>query len=72
MLGRGNKGFILGYQTLSLVDIEGFPLGHGEAPINVNEKRLMETLLDKQLGEDIEGKLVAGDSQFESSKSLML
>ena len=67
-LGRGKKGFVLGYQSLFLVDIEGFPLGHVEAPANVNEKKLVEPLLDKLLGEDIEVELVAGDSQFESSQ----
>jgi len=65
-LGRGKKGFVLGYQSLFLVDIEGFPLGHVEAPANVNEKKLVGPLLDKLLGEDIEVELVAGDSQFES------
>jgi hypothetical protein len=67
-LGRGKKGFILGYQSLFLVDIEGFPLGHVEAPANVNEKMLVESLLDRLLGEDIEVELMAGDSQFESSQ----
>ena len=52
-LGRGKKGFLLGYLSLFLVDIEGFPLGHIEAPLNVNEKQLVE-------------KLLAADSQFES------
>ena len=65
-VGRGKKGFVLGFQSLFLVDVEGFPLGHIEAPVNVNEKRLVEPLLDKLLGEDIEVELVAGDSQFES------
>jgi hypothetical protein len=65
-LGRGKKGFFLGYQSLFLVDIEGLPLGHEEASANVNEKRLVEPLLDRLLGEDIEVELVAGDSQFES------
>jgi hypothetical protein len=65
-LGRGKKGFVLGYQSLFLVDIEGFPLGHVEAPANVNEKRLLEPLLDG-LG-DIEVELLAGDSQFESEQ----
>jgi hypothetical protein len=32
----------------------------------VNEKRLVEPLLDKFLGEDIELELAVGDSQFES------
>jgi hypothetical protein len=65
-LGRGKKGFVLGYQSLFLVNVEGFPLGHVEASANVNEKKLVEPLLDKLLGEDIEVELVAGDSQFES------
>ena len=67
-LGRGMKSFVLGYQSLFLVDIEGFPLGHVEAPANVNEKKLVEPLLDRLLGEDIEVELVAGDSQFESEQ----
>ena len=65
-LGRGKKGFVLGYQSLFLVDIEGFPLGHVEASVNVNEKRLVEPLLDRLLGENIELELAVADSQFES------
>jgi len=65
-LGRGKKGFLLGYQSLFLVDIEGFPLGHVEAPLNVNEKQLVEALLTRVLGECIEVELLAADSQFES------
>jgi len=67
-VGRGKKGFTLGYQSLFLVDIEGFPLSHVEASLNVNEKRLVASLLDKALGESIEVELVAGDSQFESGE----
>jgi hypothetical protein len=65
-LGRGAKGFLLGYQSLFLVDVEGFPLGHVEAPLNLNEKELVEELLDRVLGECIEVELLAADSQFES------
>ena len=65
-LGRGKSGFYLGYRSLFLVDIEGFPLGHVEAPANVNEKSMVEPLLDSILGEDIEVELVAGDSQLDS------
>jgi hypothetical protein len=65
-VGRGKKGFSLGYLSLLLDDIEGFPLGHVEAALNVNEKQLMETLLLKVLGECIEVELLAGDSQLES------
>ena len=37
-----------------------------EAPLNVNEKQLVGSLLDRVLGEDLEVELLAGDSQFES------
>ena len=40
-VGRGKKGFYLGYQSLFLTDIEGLPLGHVEAPANVNEKEMV-------------------------------
>ena len=42
---------MLGYLSLFLVDIEGFPLGHVEASLNVNEKQLVEALLHKVLGD---------------------
>lgn len=67
-LGRGPEGFYLGYRSLFLVDMEGFPLGHVEAPANVNEKKLVERLLEEALGEDLEIELVAGDSQLESQR----
>ena len=65
-MGRGKHGFYLGYQSLFLTDIEGFPLGHVEGPANVNESLLVEPLLERVLGESIEVELVAGDSGFES------
>jgi len=65
-VGRGKKGFLLGYRSLFLVDIEGFPLGHVEAPLNVNEKQMVESLLERVLGEDIEVELLVADSQIES------
>jgi len=65
-VGRGKKGFSLGYQSLFLTYIEGLPLGHVEAALNVNEKQLVEVLLLKVLGESIEVELLAGDSQLES------
>ncbi len=67
-LGRGRKGFYLGYRSLFLTDVEGFPLGHVEAPANVNEPLLVEPLLDRVLGEDLEVELLAGDSGFESRR----
>jgi hypothetical protein len=69
-LGRSGKGFYLGYRTVFLTDIEGFPLGHLEAPVNVNETLMVEPLLDRVLGEDIEVELLAGDSGFESRRVL--
>ena len=68
-VGRGKKGFYLGYQSLFLVDIEGLPLGHEEAPANVNEKELVEPLLDRVLDEGLEMELAVGDSQFESQNT---
>ena len=67
-LGRGRQGFYLGYRSVFLTDIEGFPLGHMEAPANVNEPLMVEPLLDKVLGEDIEVELLAGDSGFEARR----
>ena len=67
-VGRGDKGFYLGYQSLFLTDMEGFPLGHEEAPANLNEKELMEPLLARILGENLEIELVAADSQQESPR----
>ena len=67
-LGRGPEGFYLGDRSLFLVDMMGFPLGHVEAPANVNEKKLVEGLLEEALGEDLEVELVAGDSQLDSRK----
>ena len=42
--------------------MENFPLGHVEALANVNEKKLVEPLLERLLGEDLEVKLIMGDS----------
>jgi len=67
-LGRGRRGFYLGYRTVFLTDIEGFPIGHIEAPANVNEPLMVEPLLDRVLGEDLEVELLAGDSGFESRR----
>jgi len=67
-LGRGRKGFYLGYRSVFLTDIEGFPLGHMEAPANVNEPLMVEPLLDRVLGEDSEVELLAGDSGFEARR----
>ena len=71
-VGRGKSGFSLGYQSLFMADIEGFPLGHLEAALNVNEKQLVGSLLGKVLGESIEVELIAGDSQFESREVFSL
>ena len=69
-LGRGGKGFYLGYKSLFLTDVEVFSLGHVEAPANVNEPLLVGPLLDRALGEDIEVELLTGDSVFESRRVL--
>ena len=64
----GPEGFYLGYRSLLLIDMEGSPLGHVEAPANVNEKDLVEQVLNDALGGDVEVELVAGDSQLESDR----
>ena len=66
--GRGKKSFLLGYLSLFLIDIEGFPLGHVEAPANENEKDLMEFLLDRVLGEGLEIEPLAADSQYSNGR----
>ena len=71
-VGRTKKGaFDLGYLSLMMADIEGFCLGHVESSLNVNEKKLMEPLLDSVLGDDIEVELLSADSQFESGELFM-
>jgi len=67
-VGRGPEGYYLGYRSLLLIDMEGFPLGHVEAPANVNEKELVEPFLNEALGGDMEVELAAGDSQLESER----
>ena len=68
-VGRSKSGsFSLGYLSLCMADIEGFPLGHVEESLNVNEKQLVGPLLEKVLGEDLEVELLVGDSQFESGE----
>ena len=51
---------------------KGFLLGHLVAPLNLNEKQLVDSLLDRVLGESIEVELLAGDSQLESESIFML
>lgn len=67
-LSREKNGFILGYSSLFLPDVEGLPLGNIEAPANVNDTLLVEPLLNGVIGEDIKLELLAEDNGFESSK----
>ena len=53
-VGRCKSGaFDLGYLSLMMADIEGFCLGHVEASLIVNEKKLVMPLLERVLGDDI-------------------
>ena len=54
-----------------MADVEGFCLRHVESSLNVNEKKLVEPLLDSVLGDDIEVELLSADSQFESGELFM-
>jgi hypothetical protein len=69
-VGRGPEGYYLGYRSLLLIDMEGSPLGHVEAPANVNEKDLVEQVLNDALGLEVEVEVVAGDSQLESHRKI--
>jgi len=66
-VGRGPEGFYLGYRSF-LLDMEGLPLGHAEDSANVNEKDLVEKVLEDALGGDFEVELAVGDSQLESER----
>jgi hypothetical protein len=68
-LGRGKNGFYLGYRSLFLTDMEGFPLGHVEAPANENEKKHAPDLLDKTV-EAINGRVrrLVADPQYSSRR----
>ena len=71
-VGRCKSGaFDLGYLSLMMADIEGFCLGHVEASLNVNEKKLVMSLLERVLDDDIEVELLSADSQFESGELFM-
>ncbi|MDI6847555.1 MAG: hypothetical protein QMD23_05430 [Candidatus Bathyarchaeia archaeon] len=63
-LGRGPEGFYLGYRSLFLVDMEGFPLGHVEAPANRNEKEMVEQLIDEVLGRTLRLNLWLGTASW--------
>ena len=47
-----------------LVDIEGFPLGHVEVPLNVNKTQLVLRLLASVLDECLEMELMAENIKF--------
>jgi len=52
-------------------DVEGFPLSPVEGSLNVNEKRLVEPLLDKVLGDGLEVELLAADSSQASCSACL-
>jgi len=62
------RASIWAIRTSSWWTWRGFPLGHVEASANLNEKLLVEPLLDRVLGEDLEVELAVGDSQLESPR----
>ena len=69
VVGRGKQGFVLGCQSLFLVDIEGFPVGHEQAPTNMNEQLMVESLLERVLGEDLKVELAVVTASSNPSMS---
>ena len=68
-VGRGRRGFILGYKvhTACCADSE-LPLAFMVAPCNMNEKQFIKPLLDKVKGQGVCIKTVLADAQYDSSK----
>jgi len=67
-VGRGRRGFILGYKvhTVCCASSE-LPLAFKVAPCNVNEKLCFRPLLEKLKGQGVCVKVVLADAQYDSS-----
>ena len=68
-VGRGRRGFILGYKvhTVCCTSSE-LPLAFTVAPCDMNEKRFIQPLLKKLKGLGISFKTVLADTQYDSAK----
>jgi len=68
-VGRGRRGFILGYKVhAACCTSSELPVAFTVAPCNLNEKRFTKPLLKKLKGLGISFKTVLADAQYDSSK----
>jgi len=68
-VGRGRRGFILGYKVHAACCVDSeLPLAFTVASCNMHEKRFIKQLLDKVKGRGVRFKTVLADAQYDSSK----
>jgi len=68
-VGRGRRGFILGYKVhAACCTSSELPLAFTVAPCNMNEKRFIKPLLEKLRGHGVCFKTVLADAQYDSAK----
>jgi len=68
-VGRGRRGFILGYKVHAACCVGSeLPLAFKVAPCNLNEKRFIKPLLAKLKGLGINFNAVLADAQYDSAK----
>jgi hypothetical protein len=68
-VGRGRRGFILGYKVHTACCISSeLPLAFTVAPCNMNEKRFIKQLLEKLKRQGVRFKTVLADAQYDSAK----
>jgi len=68
-VGRGRRGFILGYKVhTACCTSSELPLAFTVQPCNMNEKRFIKPLLEKLKDRGISFKTVVADAQYDSAK----
>jgi len=68
-VGRGRRGFILGYKVhTTCCTSSELPLAFTVEPCNVNEKLCFKPLLEKLRGRGIVFKTVVADAQYDSAR----
>src|SRR4030042_540683 len=68
-VGRGRRGFILGYKVhTACCTSSELPLAFTVQPCNVNEKLCFKPLLEKLKDQGISFKTVVADAQYDSAK----
>ena len=68
-VGRGRRGFILGYKVhTACCTSSELPLAFTVEPCNVNEKLCFKSLLEKLKGQGVCVKTVVADAQYDSAR----